>query len=57
MPKFYFDLEDDGGITIDDHGEELPGLDAARREASVTLAEAAKDWRRAQPAMGYHCAG
>jgi hypothetical protein len=46
MPTFYFDFEDDGGTTIDDHGEEFPGLDAAQREASAALAEAAKDCRR-----------
>jgi hypothetical protein len=46
MPKFYFDFEDDGETIVDEQGEDFSGLDAAQREASVALAEAAKDCRR-----------
>lgn len=43
MPRYYFDFYDDTGVTIDDDGHELPGLDAARSEARRTIGEAARD--------------
>jgi hypothetical protein len=45
MPMFYFDFEDDGGTTIDNEGEELPGICEAQRQASAALLDAAKDYQ------------
>jgi len=40
MPRFFFDVHDDIHV-IDDVGIELPDLDAAKAEATRTLAEIA----------------
>ena len=40
MPRFFFDVNDDIHV-IDDVGIELPDLDAAKAEATRTLAEIA----------------
>ena len=36
MPRFFFDLYD-GGLTIDDEGQDLPDLAAVRAEVRRTL--------------------
>ena len=43
MQRYYFDLRDDDGLTIDDEGIELPDLRAARYEASRSVVDAARD--------------
>lgn len=43
MPRFYFDIEDASGLTVDETGLDLPDLVAAEREAKLTLAEIAYD--------------
>jgi hypothetical protein len=43
MPRYYFDFHDDKEVTVDDEGQELSGLDAARTEARRTIGEAARD--------------
>lgn len=43
MPRYYFDIEDRDGKTVDSDGIELGNLDAAEREARVTLAELARE--------------
>jgi hypothetical protein len=43
MPHYYFDTRDNDWFTEDDQGQELPGDDAARDEASRGLADLAKD--------------
>jgi hypothetical protein len=42
MPRYYFDIHDDVDI-VDDTGQELRDLRAARDEAARALSEAAKD--------------
>jgi hypothetical protein len=42
MPRYFFDIHDDIEI-IDQEGQELPNLRAARSKAAMALAEAAKD--------------
>jgi hypothetical protein len=42
MPRFYFDFED-GGLTIDKEGEEFADVDAARKEAVVSVGQYAMD--------------
>ena len=43
MPRYYFDLCDDSGFYSDDEGVELPGIDAARKEAAHSLADMLRD--------------
>lgn len=43
MPRFYFDLIEDGNLTPDDTGVVLDEPDAARREAQRSLAEMVRD--------------
>jgi hypothetical protein len=42
MQRYYFDLRDDDGLTIDDEGIELPDLRAVRYEASRSVVDAAR---------------
>jgi hypothetical protein len=42
MPRFYFDLQDDDGLVIDDEGVELD-VDAVQKEAAFTMADAVRD--------------
>lgn len=42
--RFYFDIHDEGTVTRDDGGMELPTLDAARIAAIVSLTEMAREW-------------
>jgi hypothetical protein len=39
MPRFYFDMREDGTFLCDEEGEEHPDLDAAERAACETAAE------------------
>ncbi|AMA55744.1 DUF6894 family protein [Bradyrhizobium sp. CCGE-LA001] len=41
--RFYFDYQDHAGIIVDDDGEELPGIAAARDAAMRYLAEGIRD--------------
>jgi len=41
--RFYFDYQDLAGTILDDNGEELPGLVAARDAAMRYLAEGIRD--------------
>jgi hypothetical protein len=47
MPRFFFNLATPGQLVVDDEGVELPGLDAARKEAAEcareVIAEALKE--------------
>jgi hypothetical protein len=43
MPRYYFDLRDDGGLYPDDEGVGLPSIDAARQEAAHSLADMLRD--------------
>jgi hypothetical protein len=43
MPRFFFDLEDDGSLFADEEGEELPSTDVAHTEALSTLCGIVKD--------------
>jgi hypothetical protein len=39
MTRYYFDLRDRDGFIIDDEGFELPDIEAAQREAVLSLAD------------------
>lgn len=39
MARYYFDIRENGELSMDENGVELPSLDAARTEAQRTLAE------------------
>jgi hypothetical protein len=43
MPLFFFDVLQDGKLSVDTEGSELPDLDAAREEAVNTIAEMSAD--------------
>lgn len=43
MARYYFDLQDEGGITLDDEGLELRNLDLIQDEAARSLADMARD--------------
>jgi hypothetical protein len=43
MARFYFHFREDGYTHVDDVGHELPGLDEAEEEASVTAISLLKD--------------
>jgi hypothetical protein len=48
MQRYYFDTYEDGQVIADEVGVELEGIDAARREAAVTLPAIMQD----APRMG-----
>jgi hypothetical protein len=43
MARFYFDVRDDEKVIFDEEGLELDSLEAVKREASIALAEIARD--------------
>jgi hypothetical protein len=43
MPRFYFDVRDDGSFTSDDEGREFDSLDAAELAAAEAAAEIGRD--------------
>ena len=43
MPRFYFDVRDDGSFTSDDEGRESDTLDAAELAAAEAAAEIGRD--------------
>lgn len=43
MPRYYFDLITSEGITTDEQGQVMSGLDAMRREALQVLPDVARD--------------
>lgn len=43
MPRYFFDTEDNGTLTVDEEGLELPSDKAVRDEAIRVLPEIAKD--------------
>jgi hypothetical protein len=43
MIRYYFDIVIDDRVTLDDEGVLLLDIEAARREASLSLAEIARD--------------
>jgi len=43
MPRFYFDVREDGTFSPDDEGLEFLDLDAAEREAAVAASAIARD--------------
>jgi hypothetical protein len=43
MPRYFFDIEDNGELTVDDEGLELSSEKAVRDEAIRALPELAKD--------------
>jgi hypothetical protein len=51
MPRFYFDLQDNDGLVIDDEGVELD-VDALQKEAAFTMADAVRDKLRGPAKAG-----
>jgi hypothetical protein len=43
MPRFYFDMRDDGSFTPDDEGLEFDSLDAAERAAAEAAAKIGRE--------------
>lgn len=43
MPRYFFDIQDNGGIAADEVGLELADLQAAEIEAAQSLADLAKN--------------
>ena len=43
MPRYYFDLRDENGLTSDLDGLVLPDIHTAREEAARTLSDLARD--------------
>ncbi len=43
MSKFYFDVQDDAGVSSDIEGTEMPDVSTARSEALRALGEMARD--------------
>jgi hypothetical protein len=43
MPRYYFDVTDDGGLHADDVGLELPSMDDAILEARRALADMTRE--------------
>jgi len=43
MPRFYFDMRDDGSFTPDDEGLEFDSLDAAERAATEAAAKIGRE--------------
>ena len=43
MPRFFFDTRDDGTFVEEDHGVDLPDLEAAKVMAATSLGELARD--------------
>lgn len=43
MPRCFFDLRDGADFTMDEEGEDLPDLEAARREALRVIGDAIRD--------------
>lgn len=52
MPHYYFDIHDDVHL-IDEVGQDLPNLRAARAEAARALAEAAKELAALAPSKDF----
>jgi hypothetical protein len=52
MSRFYFDITDDDGRTIDETGSELPDLDRAQRQAMRSIGEIIQDWRLGESNRG-----
>jgi hypothetical protein len=51
MPRFYFDLQDNDGLVIDDDDVELD-VDAVQNEAAFTMADAVRDKLRGPAKAG-----
>jgi hypothetical protein len=56
MARYYFDTHDGGPVLVDEEGQELDGIEAARREALAGLADLARDLvpKAQQHPMGIH---
>lgn len=43
MPRYFFDFWEDGTLTSDEDGTDVPSFEAAKDEAVIDIAELAKD--------------
>lgn len=46
MKRYYFDLRDSEGLSVDEEGLELQDVQAVQEEAALSLADAARDGLR-----------
>lgn len=53
MPLYFFDIDDGQGVTLDDEGAELAGLEEAREQAIRALFDMGRDLRPAPDRCGY----
>jgi hypothetical protein len=44
MRRYYFDVQKDGALLVDEEGIELPNIEAVQLEAAQSLADLAKDF-------------
>jgi hypothetical protein len=51
MPRYYFDVRQSEGLTLDTEGEELADIDAAAREAALAAIDLTKDLLNATRTM------
>lgn len=52
MPRYYFDVQEDDGWSVDEVGIELPDMDSAIREARLAIADMMRDALREQSGEG-----
>jgi hypothetical protein len=43
MPRYYFDIRDGNGVSLDEEGMELRDMQAVQEEAARSLADMARD--------------
>jgi uncharacterized membrane protein len=43
MPRYFFDVRQNSGLTLDTEGEELADIDAVAREAALAAIDLTKD--------------
>ena len=55
MPRYYFDIRDEDGLTIDEEGLELRDTQAVQEEAARSLADMARDEVRSGTAPSQNC--
>jgi hypothetical protein len=53
MTQFFFDIIADGKLAPDKEGTNLPDLDAARRKASISLANLARNMGYVEGVQGF----
>jgi hypothetical protein len=57
MPRYYFDLREDGELAVDEEGLELPTLQAVQIEAARSLVDMARHavWQKPKQSLVTGC--